>query len=134
MSIVAAESLSYQGKEKKYGDMPMNQMTTLTCSTSGDELLRIGQLFRAAVAKGLVARARTTNGVEFRIRHEPDAVVALKEFVRRETACCPFFVFDVAEQGSEIRLGVEGPVEAASLLDLLYRLAEPGKAEEAQPK
>lgn len=103
----------------------MNETTMLTCSSSGDELLRIGQTFRAAVTKRLVTRTRTANGVQFRIRNAADAVSALTEFVRREKACCPFFTFDVAEEPPEVQLRIEGPAEAGPLLDILYRLAEP---------
>lgn len=103
----------------------MNETTTLTCSSSGDELLRIGQTLRTAVNNGLIARARIANGVQLRIRNAPDIVSALTEFMQREKACCPFFTFDVAEEASEVRLQIKGPTEAAPLLDLIYRLADP---------
>lgn len=103
----------------------MNERTMLTCSTNGDELLRIARTLRAAANSGLIARERLPDGVQFRIRNAPPAVSALTEFVQRERTCCPFFTFDVVEDVSEVQLRMEGPAEAAPLLDLLYRLAEP---------
>lgn len=104
---------------------PMTETSMRTCSTSGDEFLCIGQNFRVATTKGRVAGARTMNGVEFRTHYASDSVVALKEHLRRERVRSPSFVFDIAEHGLEIPLGIQGPAEAASSLDLLYRPAEP---------
>lgn len=101
----------------------------LGCSTSGDDLLNIAQTFRSAVRSGLVGRTRTATGVRFRVREGPEVIAALREFVRREKACCPFFDFDISSHGSEVQLDIEGPPEARPLLDLLFQLAEPATSD-----
>lgn len=101
----------------------MNNTAPLTCSSDGDDLVAIVQTFRAAVTEGLVSRERTATGVRFQMR--PAAAPAVREFVRREQACCPFFTFDVIEEGPDLVLGIEGPEAANPLLDLLFRLGKP---------
>lgn len=95
------------------------------CSTSGDELLAIGQALRDAVREDLVDRERTPDGLRLRVGQHPGAMSAIRDFVRREQACCSFFNFTLAEDQGTLSLTVAGPPEAAPLLDLLYRLAEP---------
>lgn len=101
----------------------MNKTTPLTYSSDGDDLLAIVQTFRGAMTEGLVARERTATGVRFQMR--PAAAAAVREFVRREQACCPFFTFDFVEKGPDLVLGIAGPEAASPLLDLLFQLAKP---------
>lgn len=103
----------------------MNDSVSFTCSTSGDELLAIGQALRAAVAEDLVERARTAEGLRLRIGPHPGARAVMLDFVQREQACCPFFDFSVDDEPDGLSVAVTGPPEAAPLLDLLFRLAEP---------
>jgi hypothetical protein len=103
----------------------MNEAPPLCCSKSGDDLLHIAQTFRTVVSDGLIERERTASGARFRVRHSAHTEAQIHEFVQRESECCPFFEFAVDRGHDEISLEIAGPVAAGSLLDLLYRLAEP---------
>lgn len=106
----------------------MNEASRFTCSTSGDELLAIGQALRAAVAEGVVERERGTDGLRLRITQCPRPRRAILDFVRREQECCSFFDFTMAEDPDGFSVAITGPPEAAPLLDLLFQLAEPRAA------
>lgn len=97
------------------------------CSTSGDELLAIGQALRDAVGEDLVERERTASGLRLRISRHPGAIAAIREYVRREQACCSFFGFTLAEDSETLSLTITGPPEAAPVIDLLYQLAAPAE-------
>lgn len=106
----------------------MSDIPSFTCSKSGDELLQIGQTLRSAVADGLVERERTPTGLRLRALRSPDTEAALREFIRREKECCPFFEFNVTKHETDLSLEVTGPPEASPLLDLIYQLAQPAAA------
>lgn len=95
------------------------------CTTSGDDLLAIGQALRAAVGEHLIDRQRTPNELVLRIAEHPGAASALRDYARREQACCSFFDIAVTEGDETLSVTVSGPPESAPLLDLLYQLAEP---------
>lgn len=95
------------------------------CTAGGDELLAIGQALRAAVGDHLVERTRTPGGLVLRISRHRGAAAALRDYARREQACCSFFDIAVTEGADSLSVSIDGPSEAAPLLDLLYRLAEP---------
>jgi len=99
--------------------------TRIGCSTSGDELLAIGQALRDAVSGDLVERERTPDGLRLRISRHPGAMTAIREYVRPEQACCSFFGFTITQDRETLSLTMAGPPEAAPLIDLLYQLAAP---------
>ncbi len=98
------------------------------CTTSGDDLLAIGQALRAAVGEHLIDRQRTPNELVLRIAGHPGAASALRDYARREKACCSFFDIAVTEDDETLSVTVSGPPESSPLLDLLYQLAEPAAA------
>ena len=95
------------------------------CTTSGDDLLAIGQALRAAVGEHLIDRQRTPNELVLRIAGHPGAATALSDYARREQACCSFFDIAVTADDEMLSVSISGPPEAAPLLDLLAQLAGP---------
>jgi hypothetical protein len=95
------------------------------CTASGDDLLAIGQALRAAVGEHLIERQRTPHALVLRIAGHAGAACALRDYARREEACCSFFDIAVTEDDEMLSVKVSGPPESAPLLDLLYQLAEP---------
>jgi hypothetical protein len=65
---------------------------------------------RAALADLGVVDARVTGRVVVRNQ------AALAEFVRLESACCPFVAFDVTAEDDAFVLTIEGPPDAAPLI------------------
>jgi hypothetical protein len=64
---------------------------------------------RAREAGSLVLRFRATSGVEQRVR----------EWAALEAECCPFLTMRVAVSAAEVTLRIEGPPEAAGIIDEL---------------
>ncbi len=103
----------------------MNDARTFCCSKSGEELFQVVQSLHSLVSSGVIERKRTTNGLRLRINRSPDADARLREFVRREMECCPFFEFNLTERQSELSLEIVGPEGSSALLDLLFQLSQP---------
>lgn len=106
----------------------MSDAQRIGCTTSGDDLLAIGQALRTAVGEHLVDRQRTANELVVRIAAHPGAAAALRDYARREQACCSFFDIAVTEDADTLSVRISGPSGSAPLLDLLYQLAEPAAA------
>jgi len=54
---------------------------------------------------------------------------SLRQFVRAEQQCCPFFEMRVTESTSGLlQFEMDGPLEAQWLLDICYRLIDPAAA------
>lgn len=102
----------------------MSDAGKFSCSKSGDELLEIAQTLRSAVSEGVIERNRTAYGLQLSIRRSPGTEAMLREFVRREKECCPFFEFNVTEHQTALFLEIVGPEEARPLVDLLFQLSQ----------
>ena len=52
-----------------------------------------------------------------RFRDQPQVAEELRELVRLERECCPFLDFTLTEQEGSLELLIEGPPEAAAMLE-----------------
>jgi len=98
----------------------------LLCASDTADILERASGLRRLAAQALVEAQRTTTGARFRFRASPDAERALREFVRWEARCCPFLKFRLDSQADEIRMDVEAPARAGTILDLLVAITRPG--------
>lgn len=48
---------------------------------------------------------------------------AVRDLVRREKECCPFFEFALSERGEELTVVARAPAEARELLEDLFSLS-----------
>jgi hypothetical protein len=101
----------------------------LMCSESGEELLALGEALRSAARGWLLDRERRADGVRLRFRGGGEAEAAVAEFVRRERECCPFLEFRAIRGDGAFCVDVVGPPEAAHLLELIFRIADPASRE-----
>jgi hypothetical protein len=97
----------------------------LMCSESGEDLLALGEALRSAARGWLLDRERLADGLRLRFQGGAAAEAAVAEFVRREQQCCPFLEFRTVRGDGCFSVDVVGPPEAAHLLDLIFRIAEP---------
>ena len=74
----------------------MSQPIACSLSAAGQRARR--DEAAALIARSLVAREAMQDGV--RLRFRSDAEPELRELVRRESECCPFFGFSFAGEGS----------------------------------
>lgn len=59
--------------------------------------------YRRLFAQALRGRERTAHGIRFRLAAEPGIEAWVRDLAAREQACCPFFAFEVAVEGDEVR-------------------------------
>lgn len=74
----------------------------------------------ALMSRALMDRERTAHGVRLRFSTTGGAEEAVRDLVRREQECCPFFRFTLARDGDHLLLDAEAPPEARELLDGLF--------------
>jgi MerR family transcriptional regulator, copper efflux regulator len=72
----------------------------------------------ALLERSLIARESVEGGVRLRVRR--DSEDELRDLVRREQECCPFFRFSFRDEGAEVVLDATAPAEARELLDELF--------------
>jgi hypothetical protein len=95
----------------------------LTCTGSDQEVAEIGALLVSAARHSLSPPERTGNGYRLHLAPSKDLVRTLREFARRDKACCSFLDFEIEEGTQEVRLDVVGPSEANEILDLCFAAA-----------
>ena len=72
----------------------------------------------ALLERSLIAREPLEGGVRLRLRRDSESEV--RDLVRREQECCPFFRFSFRDEGPELVLDATAPPEARELLDDLF--------------
>ena len=77
------------------------------------ELLRAGLAERTVEEDGSLALV---------FRGEAALRADVRDLVRREKECCPFFEFDLVEHGEELTVVARAPAEAQELLERLFSL------------
>ena len=90
----------------------------IACSLSAAGQLERREESAALIARSLIAREPAPDGLRLRFRREAEP--ELRELVRRESECCPFFGFSFADEGPELVLEATAPPEARGLLDELF--------------
>lgn len=102
----------------------MSESAPLTCTQSADEVAEIGRLLVSLGSHSLVPVERTQDGYRLRLARSEHTEGLLREFVRRDKACCSFLEFEVIEDPDELRLEITGPTEAQQTLDLCVAVAQ----------
>jgi len=77
----------------------------------------------ALMERSLHSREPIEGGLRLRFRGDPATDRELRELVRRERECCPFFDFSFEEAAPELVLEARAPAEARGLLDELFASA-----------
>jgi hypothetical protein len=93
----------------------------VACSLTGREQAERAAEARDLIDEALVSREVTEHGLRLRFRGASETRAAVRDLVRREKECCPFFDFEIAEAGSEFTMMVSAPSEARPLLESLFR-------------
>lgn len=74
----------------------------------------------ALMRRSLRAREPIEGGLRLRFSADGDTERELRDLVRRERDCCPFFAFSFDESASDLVLEATAPPEARVLLDELF--------------
>jgi hypothetical protein len=98
----------------------------IACSLDAGALRDREREVRALARRALVHREQTASGAVLVFRETSGEIeAAVRELVRREKECCPFFDFVVDAREGTIRLAIDAPVEARAFVDALLDAAEP---------
>lgn len=88
--------------------------------------------FRTLAAAHLVETSRTERGASLAFREADGAVeAAVRELVRAERECCPFFELSVTTEGGIVRLEIAAPPQAQAYVDGLLDAMKHGSSPRA---
>ena len=93
----------------------------IACTLSVDDAPARGEEWRRFVAGSVVDVERSGTSARLRLRDGDEALLVAADLARREKTCCAFFEFRLALLPEGIWLEVDGPAEAAPILDELLR-------------
>ena len=91
---------------------------SIACSLSAEDQGERRSEAAALMERSLLAREPLEGGVRLRLRGDSES--RLRDLIRREQECCPFFRFSFRDEGSELVLDATAPAEARELLDELF--------------
>ncbi|WP_049563980.1 hypothetical protein [Nonomuraea sp. SBT364] len=82
--------------------------------------------YRHLFGRHLIDRAKTGQGIRFRLRAEPGVAAWVRDLAAREKACCAFFAFDIAVEGDQViwDCAVSDDDTARAILEEYYRLPD----------
>ncbi|MFN2613622.1 MAG: hypothetical protein ABR552_02245 [Actinomycetota bacterium] len=98
----------------------MRELPVLQCSLDATDMAARADAWRAVLRSGSVGSERATRSASFSVPrvHEP----ALRELIRLEGRCCPFFTFTTMTAGGDVVVEVTVPEGGESTLDKLVSL------------
>jgi hypothetical protein len=96
-------------------------MTTppIACSLTAAGRAERAELVAALASDALLARARTDGSLLLRFRRAAGVEERVRAWAALEAECCPFLTLVVHAHGPAVTLRVDGPPEAASIIDAL---------------
>jgi MerR family transcriptional regulator, copper efflux regulator len=95
----------------------VSEQPPIACSLDGEGMAQRGGEFAALAA---VSASRTARGIT--VVFAPGTEVAVRDFVRRESECCPFLEFAVAVAEDGVRLDIDGPDDARPIIEAFLGL------------
>jgi len=93
----------------------------IACSLDAQGMAERGGEFASLPA---LSATRTARGIS--VLFTRDSEDAVRDFVRRESECCPFLDFAVAVEDAGVRLDVDGPDDARPIIEAFLDLAGAG--------
>ena len=98
------------------------------CTGSSEEVTEIVRLLAALASNASAAPERLTSGYALTLAASPELTQLAREFITRESACCPFLQLQLDRDGKDLRLQVSGPENAQTALDLSFELCRVAQA------
>jgi hypothetical protein len=90
----------------------------IACSLAAGHLKHRVEWIARLNARAL--RGQRRDGLTLHLTYDCLAAIDVREFVRRERACCGFLRFEVEETAEAIRLTIAAPPEASQVADELF--------------
>ena len=89
----------------------------IACTLDAAAMGERGERWRALGDRALVGRERRDSRATLRFAASDDVAAELRELVRLEGECCAFLDMRIDARDGELVLTIDGPPEAADLLD-----------------
>jgi hypothetical protein len=97
----------------------------IVCTLDSAQRVERQQEFEDLARANLVGRDREEGRVRLLYRRSDAVETAVRDLVRRESACCAFLTFDLRPDADALILEISGPAGAEGVLDLLYERSRP---------
>jgi hypothetical protein len=97
----------------------------LACCLNRVEMEEREQRWQRLSESALLEASREADRALLRYSDGPEVAAELRELVRLERECCPFLGFSISEHGGTIELRVDGPPEAATMIDSFAAAGSP---------
>ena len=104
----------------------MSAGESLACSLTGGEMADRQSELRAIFAGRVTHAAREGSALRLELRDSPGLRERLGRFVELERACCPFLDLAVERDAGRLVVRIDGPPEAAALIDAFEELVWEG--------
>ena len=101
----------------------MSDREPLACSLAGAEMADRQAELRALFGGRVEEAVREGHALRLQLRDSPGLAERLERAVEAERACCPFLDLAVERHAGRLVLHVDGPPEAAAMIDGFEELA-----------
>ena len=99
----------------------------LACSLTGGEMADRQAELRAIFSGRVTDAVRHGSALRLELRDSPGLGERLARVVELERACCPFLDLAVERDAGRLLVRIEGPPEAAALIDAFDELVSEGR-------
>jgi MerR family transcriptional regulator, copper efflux regulator len=89
----------------------------VACSLTADDAATRMAEWRTFLHGSVVSSARDADGLDLRLVHSDDVLLAAADLAAREQACCPFFSMTIRIDAGGRTLTLGAPPDAAGVLD-----------------
>ena len=102
----------------------MSDSTVIYCTlTLEEQRIRRSQV-RATIIPQVLAVISLTNGLRLEFGSSEGLRDLVEEFVELEQDCCSFLTFNLSQPAEELSLLIQGPPEAAHVIEMFRRTAQ----------
>lgn len=93
------------------------QLPQIACSLDSGDFAERGAFVKQTFDRWLVSQTRSDRTLHLRFADDAEAETSLKELIRLESQCCPFFSFDLRKADGSLFLSIGVPEGAEPTLD-----------------
>ena len=99
------------------------QLPQIACSLDAGDFAKRWIFIKQTFDRWLVSQTRSDRTLHLRFTDDAEAESTLKEWIRLESQCCPFFSFDLRRADGSLFLSIGVPAGAELTLDAFDTLS-----------
>lgn len=101
----------------------MFDLTGAHCTLSPEEQHARRLQMRTSIVQHVLSVTSMTDGLQIEFSSNADVREMVKAFIVFEQTCCSFLEFTISEPGEDLALKIQGPPEAARIIELFRQTA-----------